>query len=420
MMRSSLQEWIDYIFQLHANRVDLGLERIREVATTLQLLQWQCPVITIAGTNGKGSCAAILESCYVAAGLKVGCYTSPELLRFNERIQLNQKPVSDDVLLNAFEQIERVRGGITLSFFEYTTLAALLIFQQSRLDVMILEVGLGGRLDAVNIIDPTVALITSIGIDHVAWLGSDRESIAREKAGIMRAGVPVICGDSDMPQAIRQHADEIGAPLFVIHQDFLVEQQAQDWTWSCNRQSYHHLPKISLRLDNAASAMMVIEYLQQQLAVSSQSIHDGLQRLSLQGRFELVTVGEKTVIFDVAHNVDSVTVLAKQLDIVQPQGSVRAVFSALAEKDLASMVAPLVDRVCCWYVASLNCERAASVDALLAVLQQYNCCYQLCDDVVAAFDQAMVQCDTTAGESVLVYGSFKTVAAAKLSAVCSV
>ena len=421
----TLQSWSDYIMQLHDKRIDLSLDRILPVARQMDLLFLHCPIITVAGTNGKGSCITTLESIYSTAGYRVGCYTSPELTHFCERIRLSQQMVDESKLLQAFEQVETSRGEITLSFFEFTTLAALLIFKHASLDVLLLEVGLGGRLDTVNIIDASVAVITSIGLDHTEFLGDDRYTIAREKAGIMRQGRPVICGDQDPPESIQEVADKTGAHLLKIHKQFnyLVNHSKKTWTWSSSNKDYDNLPVPSVRCDNAACAIQAIECLQSRLPVTYPSIVSGLRSVYLPGRFEQQSFKQVPVILDVAHNPDAVrALLDKVKDLVQLD-QIRAVFTCAANKDIAGMVTLFKPYVTHWYVAPLFPDylpgREAvgdSSEKIVSVLDQLNCQFTCADSVEMAFKVAHNDCQFKQDQLVLVFGSFKTVAAVKRAA----
>jgi dihydrofolate synthase/folylpolyglutamate synthase len=272
MQFESLQGWTDYINSLHHVTIELGLERVRSVAERLSLLQPECQVISVAGTNGKGSCVAGLEAIYLAAGFRVGAFTSPYLLRLNEEIRLQGKEVADEALCAAFDTIEKTRGEISLTPFEFNTLAALIIFKAAKLDVILLEVGLGGRLDAVNIIDAAVAVVTSIAIDHADRLGNTRELIGREKAGIFRKETPVVCGDEDPPESLLNFAKELNAPIFCQKKDFRLVRQAHSWDWAFEKTCYENLPLTVLALQNMSTVLMAVEILQSKLPVSRLAI----------------------------------------------------------------------------------------------------------------------------------------------------
>ncbi|MAR84524.1 MAG: bifunctional tetrahydrofolate synthase/dihydrofolate synthase [Legionellales bacterium] len=419
----TLQSWIDHIAHLHSKRIELSLDRILTVARQMDLLAFQCPVITVAGTNGKGSCVASLESIYSAAGYCVGAYTSPGLMSINERIRVNQQQVADDELLVAFDIVEQARSNVTLSFFEFFTLAALQIFQHSGLDVLILEVGMGGRLDAVNIINADVSIITSIGLDHTEFLGNDRYTIAREKAGIMRQGCPVISGDPNPPASISETANTVGADLLQINQDFRVEcdDSNQIWGWHSMTQQYSHLPLPTVRLDNAACALQAVDSLQSVLPVTIETVRQGLRSIELPGRFEQHRLQGVPVILDVAHNPDAVKALVEQLSSIRSQ-KYHAVFACAEGKDIEGMVEllrPLVKR---WYVAPMFPSFVTKKDAFIETsepitdaLTDQRCCYTLYPSVTEAFTQAIEDIQGFQDEAVLVCGSFKTVAEVKSS-----
>ena len=408
--------------QLHNKRIDLSLDRVLPVARQMDLLSFHCPIITVAGTNGKGSCITTLESIYSTAGYRVGCYTSPELTHFCERIRISQQMVQEPVLFEAFEAVDTARGEIPLSFFEFTTLAALLIFKQASLDVLLLEVGLGGRLDTVNIIDATVAVITSIGLDHTEFLGHDRYAIAREKAGIMRQGCPVISGDQNPPASISETANAVGANLLQINQDFCVEcdDLNQTWGWHSPTQQYNHLPLPIVRLNNAACAIQAIECLKSRLPVTYPSIISGLRSVYLPGRFEQQSFKQVPVILDVAHNPDAVRALLDNVKGLVQLDQIRAVFTCAANKDIAGMVTSFKPYVTHWYVAPLfpdylpGCQAAGnSSEKIVSVLDRLNCQFTCADSVEMAFKVAHNDCQFKQDQLVLVFGSFKTVAAVK-------
>ena len=293
MMRfDSLKGWLDWQESLHPLTIDLGLERAALVYHELNPDYLKPPTITVAGTNGKGSCIAYLEAIYRAEGYCVGSYSSPHILKYNERIKIDGKPVSDELICEAFARIESVRGNTSLSYFEFGTLAALDIFKRSDLDVQLLEVGLGGRLDAVNIIDPDVSLITSIGIDHVDWLGATREAIGQEKAGIFRANTPAIVGDCNPPNSLLQNALDKDAQLYCIDKDFGFKKQTTTWDWFAGARRISQLPEPGLKGEhqyrNASAAILAVELLAKSLPVSDRSIRIGLKNIQLHGRFQLI------------------------------------------------------------------------------------------------------------------------------------
>ncbi|PWW48992.1 bifunctional tetrahydrofolate synthase/dihydrofolate synthase [Melaminivora alkalimesophila] len=361
---TTLAEWLAHCEQQHPKNIALGLERVGEVARRLGL-RFDCPVITVAGTNGKGSTCAMIEAVARAAGYRTGVYSSPHLVRFEERCRIDAQPVAADALLPHFEAVEqaRVQGGepVALTYFEFTTLAILRLLCGERLDVAILEVGLGGRLDATNVVDADCAVITSVDVDHVEYLGPDRESIGREKAGIMRAGRPVVVSDPVPPESVLAHAEALGADLWRFGQDFNFSGDKQQWAWAGRGRRYAGLAYPSLRgvnqLINAAGALAALEALRGRLPVTAQAVRLGLAHVELPGRFQIVP-GQPALVLDVAHNPHSVAALTANLDAMGFFPTTHAVFGAMADKELGPMlarIAPLIDR---WYFTDLPTERA--------------------------------------------------------------
>lgn len=301
MQLSTLSEWLSWIDQVHAKEIDLGLERVKEVAEKLNVSSPACPVIIVGGTNGKGSTVAGLEAIYLAANYRTGAFTSPFLFKPNEQVRINGEVVTDQALCAAFAEVEEARGETLLTQFEYFTLATLVIFKEHSLDVMILEVGLGGRLDSVNIIDASIAVVASIGIDHVSWLGATREQIGREKAGIFRPEYPVVCGDFDPPASILEAAADLGAPLYCQGREFDFNETISDWSWQSETAQYNALPLNILAVQNMSSVLMVITLLQSKLPVTEDAIKKGLSSVKLPGRIQILN-GATTTIFDVSHN----------------------------------------------------------------------------------------------------------------------
>ena len=370
----TLQDWLTHCEQLHPKTIDLGLDRVRTVADRLGLA-FSCPVITVAGTNGKGSTCAMLEAILMQAGYRTGVYTSPHLVQFEERCRLRGDSVSASDLIANFEAVESARGQkeaeISLSYFEFSTLAILRLMAQASLDVVILEVGLGGRLDAVNIIDTDCAIITSIDLDHMALLGPDRESIGFEKAGIMRAGRPAIVSDPQPPQSVLDHGNAIGADLWTAGRDFNFTGDPQQWGWAGRGRRYSGLAYPALRganqLVNASGVLGALTALRDRIPVTAQAVRNGLAMVSLPGRFQIVP-GQPVLVLDVAHNPHAVAALTENLDAMGFYACTHAVFGAMADKDIAAMLArigPLVDR---WYFCDLPIERAATAAALAQCL----------------------------------------------------
>lgn len=406
---AGLENWITYIEALHPQVMELGLERIKKVADRLDLLEFSCPIITIGGTNGKGSCLAFTEAIWMAAGYSVGSYTSPHLLRFSERVHINGQELADQLWCQAFTFIEENRGDQALTFFEFTTLAALWIFQQCPLDLIILEVGLGGRLDAVNIVDADVAIIATIAMDHMDWLGNSREAIAKEKAGIMRANKPVVIGDYDPPAVLFEEAAAYGAHAYVANRDFSAKKTGPDtWEWRSENTCYENLPQPHLPLQNAATAIMAVECLEEKLPVTRQHIEQGLLKASLPGRFQRLKTRVPTIV-DVAHNPASTQLLAQRLVEEPIKGKIRAVFAMLADKDIAESIRPLLPLVAHWHIAGLDMPRGASSEMLAQHLQALGVVdYDSHTSVSLAYKAA--QQDSFENDCVLVFGSFHTVA----------
>ena len=368
---NSLQEWLAHAERLHARPIDMGLERVRAVASRMGL-RIEAPVITVAGTNGKGSTCAMLEAILLRAGFRTGVYTSPHLVDFEERCRVLGQPIDASELIAGFACVERARGETTLTYFEFTTLAILEALSRAGLDVIVLEVGLGGRLDAVNIVDADCAIITSIDIDHAELLGDTREQIGHEKAGILRTGRPAVVSDPQPPQSVIDHAREIGADLWLLGHDFRYTGDRQQWNWQGRERRYAGLAYPALRgtnqLANASGALAALEALRPRLPVTAQAVRSGLALVELPGRFQVLP-GQPALVLDVAHNPHAVAALVANLDAMGFYPTTHAVFGAMADKDLAPMLErldPLVDR---WYFTDLPTARAASAGALQALWQ---------------------------------------------------
>ena len=408
----TLQEWLAWQETLHPRAIDPGLERIAAVAGRMQLLTPEYAVVTVAGTNGKGSCVAFLESILLCAGYRVGAYTSPHLLRYNERVRIEGGEAGNAALCNAFQRINEARDGISLTYFEFSTLAALYLFRQERVDIALLEVGLGGRLDAVNVVDPDVALLAGIDLDHTDWLGESREQIGWEKAGIMRAGKAAVCGDPGPPQSVSKHAVEIGARLFRAGPDFKAVRDGEKWNWEGPETRYTDLPLPALQgvhqLRNAAAVIMALELLADRYPVARECLLAGLSRTSLPGRFQIIP-GDVELILDVAHNVQAAATLAETLGTRPCAGRTSIVLGMLADKDIDGFVEALAPQADCWHFASLPVERG--LDAAALVGQTGRCvswpvkCHE---SVYLAYLDAMQ--DARAGDRIVVCGSFHTVA----------
>ena len=412
--------WLAYLETLHPKAIAMGLDRVEAVrarmGTTLA-----CPVVTVGGTNGKGSTCALLESMFAAAGFRTGLYSSPHLLRYNERVRIGGREATDALLVSAFEAVEDARvaaSGVPtpLTYFEFGTLAALWLFARAGLDVVVLEVGLGGRLDAVNIVAADVAVITSIDLDHMDFLGPTRDDIAREKAGIFRAGRPVVCAEPDPPVPLVGHAATLGAPLVLLGRDYGYVAEATQWQYWGPAGKRFGLPHPALRgahqLANAATALAVLDLLHARLPVAGGAIRDGLLAIALPGRFQVLP-GRPTVVLDVAHNPHAAQVLAAAAGRMGFHPRTFAVFGMLADKDIAGVVAAIGPRIDSWYVATLPRPRGASAAALQAVLGGAGvapAAIRAFDDVAAAL--AAARGDAGEADRIIVFGSFLTVAAA--------
>lgn len=367
----TLDDWLRHCERLHPLEIDMGLARVQTVAQRMAL-RFDCPVVTVAGTNGKGSSCALLEAIAQQAGYRSGVYSSPHLLAFEERCRIDGASVAGADLLAHFDAVERARlqpgaAAPTLTWFEFTTLAILSLLASARLDLVILEVGLGGRLDATNVIDADCALITSIDLDHQHYLGTDREAIGREKAHIMRAGRPAVVSDPIPPASLAEYAQQIGADLWLAGRDFGFSGDRQQWNWHGRSQRHVALAYPALRganqLVNAAGVLAVFEALRARLPVSAQALRGGLAAVALPGRFQIVP-GQPALVLDVAHNRHAVAALAANLDAMGYFPETHAVFGAMADKDTAAMLAVLAPLVGHWYFTDLPSARAASADAL--------------------------------------------------------
>jgi dihydrofolate synthase/folylpolyglutamate synthase len=413
---STLPEWLAILEQRHSKEIDMGLARVAAVKDQVGIA-YDCPVIMVAGTNGKGSTCAMLESILMQAGYRVGLYSKPHFLDFNERARINGENVSDQVLIQAFNQVEEKRGEVSLTYFEFTTLAICKLLADARLDVVILEVGLGGRLDAVNVIDADVAIVTSVDIDHVDYLGDTREKIGFEKAGIFRPGKAAICGDPVPPQSLIDHAAAIGADLWLFGRDFNYNGDKQQWNFAGRTQRRNSLGYPSLRganqLLNASAVLAALEVLKTQLPVGAQEVRTGLVMVDLPGRFQVMP-GRPAVVLDVAHNPHAAATLSQSMDNMGFHAYTYAVFGSMLDKDIDGVIAQLKDKVDHWCVTDLPLPRAATAAQLEAklvaagVLQDGEKSIRQFDRPESAYAYAM----SNAGENdrIVVFGSFLTVA----------
>lgn len=363
---ASLSVWLQYLESIHATAIDMGLERVREVAARMNL-ELSGVKFVVGGANGKGSTCAMLEAILLAAGYKVGLYTSPHLIDFNERARVNGQIASDEALIEQFAAVEAARGEVSLTYFEFTTLAILRLFSQSRLDAVVLEVGLGGRLDAVNIVDADCAIVTSVDLDHIEYLGDTREKIGFEKAHIYRAGRPAICADPVPPQSLLDYVAQIGADLWLFSRDYNYSGDRQQWAYGGREQRRSALAYPALRganqLLNASAALAALESVRDRLPVPQQAVRQGLLQASLPGRFQILP-GQPTVILDVAHNPHAAAVLAQNLDNMGFHPYTYAVFGMLNDKDLAGVLAKLGTRIDHWFCAGLPGPRGGTGERL--------------------------------------------------------
>ncbi|WP_293761927.1 bifunctional tetrahydrofolate synthase/dihydrofolate synthase [uncultured Aquitalea sp.] len=411
MQRTTLDDWLHWLENLHFTTIDMGLERVGKVRDAMALRP-SFPVITVAGTNGKGSVCAMLSTMLQRAGFKVGTYTSPHILRYNERVAINLAPVGDERIMRSFAAIDAARGDVSLTYFEFGTLGAMHAFMEERVDVAIMEVGLGGRLDAVNLFDPDVAVVVSVDIDHAAILGDNREDIGFEKAGIYRAGKPAICADPNPPARLLAHATAIGAELKLVGRDYNYSRMDNQWSFSMGDSRRHALPMPALRggyqLGNAAAALAALECLRERLPVGIGAVKQGLVEVDWPGRFQVLP-GRPVVVLDVGHNPHAVKAMTASLRQLPFAENRIAVFSMLADKDLEAVVELARDEFDQWHVGGLDMPRGQSgeviAERLKAMgLQQVHAHKTMAD----AWRSAL----SAAGENdrITVFGSFHTVA----------
>lgn len=411
---ATLEGWLERIEACHPNEIELGLDRIRRVADRLEIDLGTGKRVLIAGTNGKGSTATLLESIARSAGLTTGLYTSPHFLRYNERIRINGVEASDPCLCRQFCRIEQARGEIPLTYFEYGTLAALLCFAEAQPDLLLLEVGLGGRLDAVNLVDADLAIVTTVGLDHTDWLGSDRNQIGREKAGIMREGKPALCGDADPPEALLAHARALHVPLLVRGRDYRGEHQGEHWRWQGRdvqgaERCHEGLPLPALPLVNAVTVIQALELLA--LEIPFQAISQGLVQARMTGRMQQVELPEGPCILDVAHNPEAARYLVGQLQERPISGRTHLVIGMLADKDIEQVIECLHPGIDCWYPLTLTGPRGTPASRLVKALDKLDASISGAHEGVEQALQS-ARAAMRPGDRLLVAGSFLTVTAA--------
>ena len=413
-MSEGLLVWLARIERLHAKPIDLGLDRVRRVADRLGL-RLDIPTIIVGGTNGKGSTCAMLDAILRSAGYRVGLYMSPHLLQFNERARIDGVDASDDALISQFEAVEQARGDTTLTYFEFTTLAIVRLFSKSKLDAAVLEVGLGGRLDAVNLFDADVAIVTSVAMDHMDYLGATRELIGAEKAHIYRAGRPAICSDPEPPRALLEHARAIGADLWRFGHDFNYQGDRQQWAYAGRHTRRASLPYPALRganqLLNAAGALAALEALVSRLPVSQQAVRQGLLTVQLPARFQVLP-GKPAIVLDVAHNPHAAAVLAQNLDMMGFYPQTYAVFGMLNDKDVGGVVAKVGNRIDHWYVAPTSGARGASAATIARHVRAVMPAASVSEHANVAAALASARERATADDRILAFGSFVSVAEA--------
>lgn len=413
MRFQTLQDWLSWQEQLHPSAIDLGLARVERVLTAMDLRHPPYKLLTVGGTNGKGSCVAYVETMLHAAGYRTGAYTSPHLLRYPERVRVDGVEASEQEFCHAFTRIDAARGETSLTYFEFGTLAALDIFAHRGVEVAVLEVGLGGRLDAVNALDADASLVVSIGMDHMDWLGPDRESIGFEKAGIYRMGRPALCSDRDPPKSLTQHAQDIGSDLKLIGRDFERELDDTGWTWRGLGTALHSLPAPSLagdiQYDNAAAAIALLYSVRDRLPMSENAIRAGLTSVALPARFQRIP-GEVEQVFDVAHNADAARNLAANLAAAPVRGStlgVAGMFRDKAAEEVARALAPSLDR---WYLGGLAGPRSQSAAALSERIRSAAPTAETHEHASVSEAYAAALREARPGDRLVVFGSFQTVA----------
>jgi dihydrofolate synthase/folylpolyglutamate synthase len=408
---NTLPEWLSWQERLHFTAIELGLDRCRKVAEIMDLLPPSYYVISIAGTNGKGSTAVMLENILRAAGYKVGIYTSPHLLRYNERIRVNGVEAGDRALCVSFNKIDQARGSISLTYFEFGTLAAMDIFRENGIDIAIMEVGMGGRLDAVNMLDANVAVISTIDIDHEQWLGYDRNSIGREKSGIFRSMRPAICADPDPPASVMETAVLVGAKLLRSGHEFSFEFTGDGWSWRSGLARYDRLPvpgRHHYQIQNAAGVLMALQAVADYFPVSEAVLYQALHDFRMPGRFQVVP-GEVPLILDVAHNRQSAAMLARNIKAIAGTGRTLVVLGMLKDKNHAAFINELLGCVDVWYLAALGSTRGGTSGELADILRRTATEVEMYEYTAPAEAVSAARAAARPGDRVLVTGSFMTV-----------
>ena len=406
----SLPYWLEYIEQQHPQTIALGVERVLQVLAALKI-KFTCPVISVGGTNGKGSTCAVLEAVLKSAGYRTGLYTSPHLLRYNERVRIAGREAEDAALCGAFAAVEAARGAVPLTYFEFGTLAALVLFSRENLEAVILEVGLGGRLDAVNAVDADCAILTSVGIDHVEFLGNTREDIGREKAGIFRPGRPAVVADPEPPQSVLAS----DARLLLLGRDFGYQSQGTQWAYwgPCGKRSglAHPALRGAMQLRNASAALAALDTLRDRLPFAMQDVRRALAEVALPGRFQVLP-GRPQVILDVAHNPQAAAVLAANLGESGFSPEVIAVFGMLRDKDIAGVVRAVAPRITRWHLATLPGPRGADSRLLSRIFLELQINTPITEHGSVAEALAAARSEAGEGDKIVVFGSFLTVAGA--------
>ena len=409
---NDLHEWLEWQEELHYTTIELGLDRCTAVAENMGLLDPDFIVINVAGTNGKGSSVTMLDSILDNSGHKTGRYTSPHLIRYNERIALDGIEVTDQMLCESFSRIDHARGDISLTYFEFGTLAALDIFHRGNIDVALLEVGLGGRLDAVNCFDADVAMISSIDLDHMQWLGMDREAIGLEKAGIFRGSKPAVCSDPHPPETVLQYAEEIGAMLYIPGRDFNYQFAGDHWSWQWDSVVYESLPRPgrynSCQVQNAAGVLMTLNILESRLPIKAGSIEKGLENFSLSGRFQVLTEEIQTIL-DVAHNAQAARMLVHNLKQFPNSGKTHVIIGMLKDKDIKGVLSELIEIADYWHTVSLSTSRGSDSETLKKELLELGVTVPIAKHNTVA--DAFLKLEDEAGvhDRIVVTGSFLTV-----------